>query len=358
MPWVKLDDHFNEHPKLAQVGPLGLALWVCGLAYCNRNLTDGFIPFRVAHSLLSFEGIGVFNGTQGEDVTGEMVASMLVVAGLWQQDGRDYRVHDYLDYQPSRAEVLAARGIAKRRFAMNSDPNLRVAVRARDGDYCRYCGRLVNWQDRKSDAGGTYDHVVPLSQGGHEGADNIVSCCRACNTKKGARTPEEAGMALLPSGSRRNLDGIKTESKRNLDGIQTESSSILDTPVPVPVPVPVSDPAPENGRGQASPAQRKRREPAPKTPPPPAVETFREVMHRYPDKAQFAIIAGTIGDTDDALAFWRAVLTKWRDRGYNRANLEDMLHCFTDRHLPGRRNATGPDEETYGDAARRLGYTT
>lgn len=109
MPWVKLDDHFDEHPKLAEAGPLGIALWVSGLAYCNRNLTDGFIPYRVAHCLLSFEGIGIFNGMQGQDVTCEMVAGILVDAGLWEMDGRDYRVHDYLEFQPSKAEVIAAR---------------------------------------------------------------------------------------------------------------------------------------------------------------------------------------------------------------------------------------------------------
>ena len=31
MPWVRLDDHFDEHPKLAEAGPLGLALWVAGM---------------------------------------------------------------------------------------------------------------------------------------------------------------------------------------------------------------------------------------------------------------------------------------------------------------------------------------
>lgn len=26
MPWVRLDDHFDENPKVLSVGPLGLAL--------------------------------------------------------------------------------------------------------------------------------------------------------------------------------------------------------------------------------------------------------------------------------------------------------------------------------------------
>jgi len=43
----------------------------------------------------------------------------------------------------------------------------------------------------------TLDHVLPKSRGGPKTWDNIVSSCHKCNEKKGARTPEEAGMKLL-----------------------------------------------------------------------------------------------------------------------------------------------------------------
>ena len=54
MPWVKIDDHFSEHPKHARVGPPGWGYWLAGLAYANRNLTDGFIPHAVAYSLATW----------------------------------------------------------------------------------------------------------------------------------------------------------------------------------------------------------------------------------------------------------------------------------------------------------------
>jgi hypothetical protein len=44
MPWVRLDEHFGEHPKVLAAGPLAGWLYVMGLGYCNRNLTDGLIP--------------------------------------------------------------------------------------------------------------------------------------------------------------------------------------------------------------------------------------------------------------------------------------------------------------------------
>jgi HNH endonuclease len=43
----------------------------------------------------------------------------------------------------------------------------------------------------------TFDHVIPVAQGGRKDWENIVSCCVTCNRKKGGRTPAEAGMRLL-----------------------------------------------------------------------------------------------------------------------------------------------------------------
>jgi 5-methylcytosine-specific restriction endonuclease McrA len=60
----------------------------------------------------------------------------------------------------------------------------------RDGYTCQYCGR--NSGERM-----TIDHVLPRSLGGRTIWENVVSACRACNLRKGSRTPLEAGMALL-----------------------------------------------------------------------------------------------------------------------------------------------------------------
>jgi 5-methylcytosine-specific restriction endonuclease McrA len=66
-------------------------------------------------------------------------------------------------------------------------PITRRAVVARDNGKCAYC-------DGKAD---TIDHVKPRAQGGHHAWSNVVAACRACNGKKAARTPAEAGMKLL-----------------------------------------------------------------------------------------------------------------------------------------------------------------
>lgn len=70
-------------------------------------------------------------------------------------------------------------------------PFTRTNIYARDGYTCQYCGETFADRDL------TFDHVIPAAQGGGKGWLNIVTSCMPCNRKKGARTPEEAGMSLL-----------------------------------------------------------------------------------------------------------------------------------------------------------------
>lgn len=98
MAWTKLDDHFPDHPKVIAAGPLASWLFVCGLAYCGRLLTDGFIPSGQIRKLADVE-----------DAHG--LARTLVEVGLWERAEGGYRVHDYLDYQPSKEHVLQTREV-------------------------------------------------------------------------------------------------------------------------------------------------------------------------------------------------------------------------------------------------------
>ena len=60
---------------------------------------------------------------------------------------------------------------------------VREQIKKRDGAICRYCGEHA--------PDGHVDHVVPLSQGGTDGPDNLAWTCPACNLAKGAREPGE-----------------------------------------------------------------------------------------------------------------------------------------------------------------------
>lgn len=73
----------------------------------------------------------------------------------------------------------------------------RREVFARDLERCQYCGR------RGGDL--TLDHVLPKHRGGPHVWENLVTACRACNHRKGGRTPQEARMDLLAEPRRPSM---------------------------------------------------------------------------------------------------------------------------------------------------------
>lgn len=96
MPWVKVDEDFYDHPKFLELSAGAIGLWVIGLAYSNRYLTDGELTKR-----------GLARAYPGADR--EKHAKALVTAGLWDATDDGWQVHDYLKYQPSKAQVEAQR---------------------------------------------------------------------------------------------------------------------------------------------------------------------------------------------------------------------------------------------------------
>ena len=83
------------------------------------------------------------------------------------------RLKDYVFVPPSKA-VLTRKNIHRR-----------------DNNTCQYC------RCRLDTSTVSIDHVIPRSRGGKNTWENMVSCCRKCNMKKGNRTPKEAKMELI-----------------------------------------------------------------------------------------------------------------------------------------------------------------
>lgn len=102
--WVRLDDGFPEHPKVERAGFKAAWLYVCGLAYASRQLTNGIVPR---------ERIGKLAGLQGE----RKLAERLVDVGLWREHPDGYEIHDYCKHQRSRERVLKDRDESRRRMA-------------------------------------------------------------------------------------------------------------------------------------------------------------------------------------------------------------------------------------------------
>ena len=86
----------------------------------------------------------------------------------------------------SSPSVIRLRHFVKIPYSQRVPLN-RKTVFHRDAFACQYCGRQAE----------NLDHVVPKSLRGGHTWENVVACCRRCNTKKGGRTPREAGVTLI-----------------------------------------------------------------------------------------------------------------------------------------------------------------
>jgi 5-methylcytosine-specific restriction endonuclease McrA len=231
--WVRIDDRLPLSKKikgLADSDATGdkakrqrneaIGHWLLILAACGSERSDGFVTATEAVEFGTSDSLARLLRSRFDrspllhrkgDVCG------CLEGRKWPSD-YDFAVHDWLVYNPSRSE----NDVVKAQRKELRDRELREAVRGRDGDCCRYCGIEVKWQDRKSPKGGVLDHVRPDLAAG---ADNLVVACRACNTRKGKRTPEAASMQLLPvPGHPRHPSRSATTS----DQINGKSKTVSD----------------------------------------------------------------------------------------------------------------------------------
>ena len=86
----------------------------------------------------------------------------------------------------------------------------------RDDHFCLYCGKQFPYRLL------TRDHVIPTSQGGRNHWQNLVAACQRCNSFKGGRTPEQAGMELLAVPFTPNIYEFMYLSNRQIIGDQME----------------------------------------------------------------------------------------------------------------------------------------
>ena len=97
MAWLRIDDRVRTHPKIATAGPAAAWLWFCSVCYAREHLTDGFIPKAVVPALA------------GGLPSPWRHAARLVDVRLWEDAVGGFLIHDFLDWNPSKAEVLSHR---------------------------------------------------------------------------------------------------------------------------------------------------------------------------------------------------------------------------------------------------------
>ncbi len=88
--------------------------------------------------------------------------------------------------------IIATYGSKQDLFGSSYTPPLNNPTLFRRDNYlCMYCGQHFNAHTLSR------DHVQPIVKGGRDVWTNVVSACKSCNSYKGGRTPEQAGMPLL-----------------------------------------------------------------------------------------------------------------------------------------------------------------
>lgn len=101
MTWFKVDDQLAFNMKVLSAGNAAMGLWVRAGSWSAAQLSDGVVPAPIVAAL---------GGTPDD-------AAALVEAGLWHEDDGGWRFHDWAEYQPTRAQVLAERAATRERVA-------------------------------------------------------------------------------------------------------------------------------------------------------------------------------------------------------------------------------------------------
>jgi 5-methylcytosine-specific restriction endonuclease McrA len=113
---------------------------------------------------------------------------------------RLYRIRGGINARSGRRSVIEIHSIiatygqglqSKHQRPDYTPPLSNRALFRRDDYLCLYCGGRFLARDLSR------DHVTPLSRGGQDTWNNVVTACKRCNNHKAGRTPEEAGMELL-----------------------------------------------------------------------------------------------------------------------------------------------------------------
>ena len=149
------------------------------------------VPFRhTARATLMHEPVLVLNATfEPINVTAVRRAMVLMLKGVAQaEELNSTHVHSPSKSLPvpSVIRLLAYRHIPQQTRALS-----RKNILLRDRNTCQFCGSTFPASEL------TLDHVVPRSRGGRSSWENLVASCYRCNNRKGDRTPEEAGIALV-----------------------------------------------------------------------------------------------------------------------------------------------------------------
>lgn len=164
--WLRLYTDVLDDPKVQRLEAEQFKGWVNLLCLAKEH--DGLLP--------SLEDIAFRLRLTDEDA--KRLVEVLVKRGLLDQTEDGLTPHKWNKWQS--CDLL------------RGDWQLiRLQVLARDNWTCQYCG----------DVASAVDHIIARSRGGTNDMRNLVAVCKPCNSRKGDKTPQEAGMRLIKYAS-------------------------------------------------------------------------------------------------------------------------------------------------------------
>jgi hypothetical protein len=108
MAWIRLSDDYNDHPKFAKLSDGAFRLWHQGMGFCRKFQTDGLIPTSTVREFKAY----------GPKRMRELMTPWRDAENpLWHHvDGFGVKVHDYLQWNPSKEAENQRRNESKERM--------------------------------------------------------------------------------------------------------------------------------------------------------------------------------------------------------------------------------------------------
>lgn len=104
-PWHPYEQNFINHPKFLVLSAGAVCLWLEGKNYCDMHLTDGMIPREALRTFRFNTRARVEELMQRIDGYSGSLWEVILIDGRDSQIG--FRMHDYLNHNPCRDEVVA-----------------------------------------------------------------------------------------------------------------------------------------------------------------------------------------------------------------------------------------------------------
>jgi hypothetical protein len=119
-PWARYEVGFIDHDKFRALTGNAIALWLEGKNYCDEQHSDGLLPSNTVKTFRFFGKKSVLLLTTS---AGEKPGAGHAYAPLWESHPIGFKMHDYLEHNDCRDEVLQRLQDAKDAAELRKEAN-------------------------------------------------------------------------------------------------------------------------------------------------------------------------------------------------------------------------------------------